>query len=119
MKTVLWVSRHEMTADQFSDLERVMGDKVHLLVFDDTVQDVSVLAPLLQQADAAAVVMPLPLLAQMRRLTGDKPLLCAVSGRKPTGRMRQLDDGRQEKEFAFVHMGWEQIVRLELETKML
>lgn len=31
MKKVLWISRHEMTIDQLSDLERIMGGKVELL----------------------------------------------------------------------------------------
>ena len=31
MKKVLWISRHEMTTAQLSDLERIMGGTVKLL----------------------------------------------------------------------------------------
>lgn len=32
MKKVLWISRHEMTTAQLSDLERIMGGTVKLLL---------------------------------------------------------------------------------------
>ena len=53
MKKVLWVSRHEMTAEQRADLDRVMGG-AELLPWKETVTDVAQLLPLLEQADAAA-----------------------------------------------------------------
>ena len=46
MKKVLWVSRHEMTAEQRADLDRVMGG-AELLPWKETVTDVAQLLPLL------------------------------------------------------------------------
>ena len=119
MKTVLWISRHEMTAAQAADLERIMGGPVHLLPWRDTVRDVSVLAPLVEEADAVAAVLPLELMARLLKLAGEKPVLQAVSERRPTGRTRATPEGGSEPEFAFVHRCWQQLVRLELETRTL
>ena len=119
MKRILWVSRHEMTPDQRADLERIMGGPVELLPWRDTVADAAELAPALARADAAAAVLPTELLAGLLALAGDKPVLLAVSGREATGRALTTPDGRQEAEFAYVHRGWRQLVRLELETRQL
>lgn len=119
MRTVLWVSRHEMTDAQLADLERIMEGSVRLLPWRDTVRDAAVLAPAVEEADAVAAVLPPELMAQLLRLAGEKPLLQAVSRRLPTGRTRITPEGRREPEFAFVHDCWQQVVRLEIETKKL
>ena len=119
MKRVLWVSRHRMTPEQRADLERVMGGPVELACWRDTVRDVRQLSPALDQADAAAVVLPLELLGQLLPLAGSKPVLQAVSARRATGRTVTAPDGQEEPEFAFVHQGWRQVLRLDLETKPL
>lgn len=119
MKRVLWVSRHEMTRDQRADLERALGGPVELIPWRDTVADAAQLLPALEGTDAAAVVLPVELLAQLLPLAGERPVLTAASGREATGRVHTLPDGRREPEFAFVHRGWRQILRLELETRLL
>ena len=119
MKNVLWISRHEMTDVQLADLERIMGGPVHLLLWRDTVRDVSALAPAVERSDAVAAVLPLELMAALLRLAGERPLLQAVSERRPTGKLRTTPEGKTEPEFAFVHRCWQQLVRLELETKIL
>lgn len=119
MKRVLWISRHQMTPFQRQDLETALGDRVELLLWTDTVGTVEELRPALDRADAVAAVLPVSLLARLWALCGEKPLLQAVSRREATGVLRTLPDGRQEEEFRFVHAGWQQICRLELETKML
>lgn len=119
MKKVLWVSRHEMTPSQRADLERVMQDSVELNHWRNTVEDVQELAPAIEQADSLAVVLPLQMLAQVFALAGEKPVLQAISGRERTGRTILLSDGRQEPEFLYVHRGWQQLIRLDLETRML
>lgn len=83
MKKVLWVSRHEMTAEQRADLDRVMGG-AELLPWKETVTDVAQLLPLLEQADAVAAVLPPELLAKLLTLAGNKPVLRAVSERRAT-----------------------------------
>lgn len=119
MKKVLWISRHEMTPAQRSDLERVMGGPVELLPWPDTIRDAEELAPAIAESDAVAAVLPPELLCRVLHLAGGKPVMQSVSSRKPTGRTVTTPDGRQEVEFAFVHTGWQQIVRMELETRML
>lgn len=118
MKKVLWISRHEMTPEQRSDLDRITGG-AELLLWKETVTDIAKLLPLLQKADAVAAVLPPELLAELLALAGDKPVLRAVSERKATGRFRTLPDGRREQEFAYVHGGWEQLLRMDVRTRRL
>ena len=118
MKKVLWISRHEMTPEQRSDLDRITGG-AELLLWKETVTDIAKLLPLLQQADAVAAVLPPELLAELLTLAGDKPVLRAVSERKATGRFHTLPDGRREQEFAYVHGGWEQLLRMDVRTRRL
>ena len=101
------------------DLERVMGGAVTLLPWRDTVRDVELLRPLVAECDAVAAVLPPELLGPLLRMAAGKPLLRAVSGRVPTGRTLTLPDGRREPEFAFVHRGWEQILRAEFVSRMV
>lgn len=119
MKQVLWISRHEMTAEQRADLERAMGSPVALLPWRDTVTDVWELLPALRDADAVAAVLPPELLGALLRIAGEKPVLLSQSARIPTGRTRASPEGGQEPEFAFVHTGWRRLVRLEIETMPL
>ena len=119
MKRVLWISRHQMTAEQRSDLERVMGEAVELRPWTETVEDLTELCPEVERADAVAAVLPVELLAELVRLAGKRPVLQTAAVRTPTGRVRTLPDGRREPEFAFAHGGWRQILRLELEVRDL
>ena len=119
MKKVLWISRHEMTPAQRADLERVMGGPVELLPWRDTVRQAAALAPAIAESAAVAAVLPVELLCEVLHLAGGRPVMQSLSARRPTGRTVSMPDGRQEPEFAFVHTGWQQIVRLELETRML
>lgn len=119
MKRVLWVSRHPMTGEQRTDLERIMGGAVELLCWPDTVRDAAELAPALERADAAAVVLPLELLERLLPLARGKPVLLAASARRATGRVVTNANGQAEPEFAFVHQSWRQLVRLELELRPL
>lgn len=117
MKQILWISRHEMTPPQQADLERIMGGPVRLLPWRDTVRDAAELVPSLRTADAVAAVLPPELLSQLLAAAGEKPVLRAISRREPTGQIRTLPDGQSEPEFAFVHDGWEQVLRIEIQTR--
>lgn len=119
MKQVLWISRHEMTRPQQQDLQRILGGPFTLVQWKENVTDVDSLAPLVEQADVIAAVLPTELLAKLWKLAGEKPLLQAVSGRIPTGKILLLPDGRSEPEYIFSHKAWQQILRLEIETKIL
>ena len=118
-KTVLWISRHPMTGEQLAGLERVMGGPVRLEVWADTVEDVEQLRPLLDRADAAAAVLPPELLERLLALAGSKPVLLSSSRRVPTGRWLERPDGQREREFAFAHAGWRQLVELRVRTRAL
>lgn len=119
MKKVLWVSQHQMTQEQRADLERVMEDEVELLQYKDTLENVEDLKPFLENVQAVAVVLPLEMVAKLVSLVGNRPILQAVSWRIPTGRIRQLADGRMEEEFLFEHRCWQQILELKLSVKTL
>lgn len=119
MKRVLWVSRHEMTEPQLKDLERIMEAPVELLPWRETVRSADELADCAKTVDALAVVLPPDLLEGVLAIADGRPVLRAVAGRKPTGRVTILPDGRREPEFAFVHLGWEQILRATFRTQRL
>lgn len=116
MKTVLWISRHNMTPEQLDDLVRIMGGPVCLHQWRDTVTDIAALASAVREADVVAAVLPPELLAELLRLAEGKPIFFAVSRRVPTGRMVDSPSGRPEPEFAFAHRCWRQLLRLEIET---
>ena len=119
MKTILWISRHEMTTEQMTDLERIMQDNIQLLCCRDTVNQIETILPLLEQADAIAAVLPLGLMSQLVSHANGKLVMQSVSARVPTGIYRTLPDGRTEQEFQFVHQCWQQIIKLEYEVKTL
>ena len=119
MKTVLWISRHEMTDTQWQDLKRIMGGPVRLIPWKDTVQEVSELSGAVAKADVIAAVLPLTMMGDLLRLADGKPVIQAVSERVPAGTLRRLPDGRAEPQFEFVHRHWQQVLRLECRTRIL
>ncbi len=118
-RRVLWVSRHSMTEDQRQDLERIMGGPVELDTWSDTVQDVEELRPRLREADAVAAVLPTEKLADLLKIAGKRPVLQAESARVPTGRWTIQPGGAVEREFAFIHQGWKQILEVRIRTRAL
>mgnify|MGYP000548776633 CR=1 FL=1 len=118
-RRVLWVSRHTMTENQRQDLERIMGGPVELDTWSDTVRDVEELRPRLREADAVAAVLPTEKLAELLKIAGKCPVLQAKSARVPTGRFTVQPGGTAEREFAFVHQGWQQILEVRIRTRAL
>ncbi|MBE5709926.1 MAG: hypothetical protein EGR51_08555 [Oscillibacter sp.] len=118
-RRVLWVSRHTMTENQRQDLERIMGGPVELDTWSDTVRDVKELRPRLREADAVAAVLPTEKLAELLKIAGKCPVLQAKSARVPTGRFTVQPGGTAEREFAFVHQGWQQILEVRIRTRAL
>lgn len=119
LKQILWISRHEMTPDQYADLERIMDEPIKLIPWRETVHDVAELAPWLSQVDVIAAVLPITILAQLFSLSPGIPIIQAISGRKATGQTIITPNGQQESEFIFAHLGWQQIIHLEIKTKIL
>ena len=64
-----------------------------------------------------AAVLPLELLPPLLKLTDEKPVLRAVCSRELTGRVVSTQDGRQEPEVRCVHRCWQQLIRVEIETR--
>lgn len=118
-KQVLWISRHTMTTAQREDLERIMGGAVCLTTWLDTVTDMEALRPLVEQVDAIAAVLPAEKMSQLLELAESRPVLQAVSERRPTGQWTVLPDGRREPEFAFVHREWRQVLEIWVRTRVL
>ena len=119
MKKVLWISRHQMTPDQFRDLERIMGEEIKIIQWADTVKTVDELRPYISDVDAIAAVLPLNMICELLPIAEGRPVLCAVSDRKPNGKTVRLPDGRMEQQFDFIHLYWEQVERCEIVTRRL
>lgn len=118
-KKLLWISRHEMTPDQKTDLERIMGGAVEITPWRDTVQDFTPLKPLVRESDAVAAVLPIEKMSQLLKLTQGKPVLQAVSARRPTGQFVRNPNGALEPEFRFIHQYWQQVIRMDVILRRL
>ncbi len=119
MKRVLWISRHQMSQEQLQGLEKAMGEPVELVWWTESVSSIDELRPALEQVDAVAAVLPLELMAQLIQAAGNKPVLRAVGERRLTGRWLDTPNGGREKESQFVYLGWQQVLRVEVEVKPL
>ena len=113
--------RGYITPYMVTDTEKMetVYDDCSVLITDKKISNIQELLPLLEQADAVAAVLPPELLAKLLTLAGNKPVLRAVSERRATGCIRTLPDGRREQEFAYVHAGWEQLLRMDVRTRRL
>ncbi len=119
MKKILWISRHKMTKEQTEDLERILGDTFETHMINKTLNSISQLTEEDLAVDTIAAVLPTHLLADLRQRAGEIPVIQAVSKRAKSGKMTTLSDGSEMDEFIFVHDRWEQIIRLDLELKIL
>ena len=117
MKKILWVSRHQMTNEQLNDLHRIYGE-FSLTQFDQTVETIE--SFLTFHADVYAVVLPLQLLADLKKAT-DAEIIQPVSGRVRTESAKYHNQASDtlETEYIFKHLYWQKINRLELETEKL
>ena len=77
------------------------------------------LMPLIEQADAIAAVLPLQMQANLLKVAEGKPVLQAVAERVLSETERTLEDGRKEREVQFIHKRWEQLLRIEVQTRVL
>lgn len=133
MKKLLWFSRHAMTADQLSDLRRVMGGDVHITQISgsptnvhvpfealmpdvgETIADVILtgtqppLKELVKSFEEVAVVLPINMLQQLLPFSGSGRLLQAVSKRI------LLDEGKVQ----FSHDKWQSVKEIRIVTEDL
>ena len=114
MKKVLWVSRHLMTEEQYSDLCRGLDDDVELIHWQGTVGDVKELCPALKEADAVAAVLPPELLGELLEIAEGRPVLRSINERSLT----EPKDGT-EPQVIFCHKCWEKVLKIEIVTERL
>lgn len=115
MKKVLWVSRHEMTAEQLNDLKRIYGE-VTVEKLDATVKRAEEITAI--PADIYAVVLPTDMIADLLHKTTN-PVISAVSERVKEGTVLNPATGKEEAQYVFRHVAWKQFVRIEIETVTL
>ena len=120
MKKILWVSRHQMTEEQLDDLKRIYGE-FELVKFDQTVSNVKEIIEAGKNCDILAVVLPPALLADLvNPRNNEKPVIRAIASRVETGnKILNPATGKKELEYKFVHVAWEQVLKIEIITKKL
>ena len=106
---VLWFSRHNMTASQIMDLERIFG-KVNIHQVSRTIQHATELKREIHENDVIAIVAPLPLQKEFLELAGDKPVIFCKN-------KRILDENGGKVRFIFD--GWFKIKKIDVVTESL
>lgn len=109
-KNILWFSRHDMSKEQFKDLQRIYGQNILINQINRTIKSAYELADEIEAADIIAIVAPINLQTQFLKLANGKPVISARSKRI------LLEDG-EKVEFRFD--GWYQIEKIEIVTKDL
>lgn len=115
MKNVLWISRRQLSKDQFCDLERIYGE-VEVRQHSENVWCVSDLRDEIADADVIAAVLPVNsstvrILSDLLREAGEKPVI--------RSRMRRTlapDPDGGEPKTVMNHEAWEQVLRVQVET---
>ena len=117
---ILWLSRHNMTNEQIADLKRIYGD-VEIKHYTDTVSSWKDVVEIGEDCDVLAVVLPPAILADLvNPRNNNKPVIRAIANRVETGNtVINPATGKEEKEYMFVHAGWEKIVKIEIVTERL
>lgn len=115
MTKVLWLSRHTMTEEQLSDLNRIYG-KVELITFDQPVSNWKDVLEVGKDCDVLAVVLPPAILTDLTNpRNNQKPVIRAKANRVPTGKtVINSATGKEEIEYQFQHAGWERVVKIEV-----
>jgi len=110
IKKVLWFSRHEMSQDQKTDLQRIYGD-ISITQVNKTIQSVYELKDDINNYDIIAIVAPIHLQQQFLKIAKDKPIISC--------RNKRVFDPADNTKVNFVFDGWYQIVKIEVATKDL
>jgi hypothetical protein len=105
-KKVMWFSRHELSPEQFGDLERIYGPVV-VNQINKTITKAAELKNDIEEADVVAIVAPLPLQQEFLHLAGpDKPVIFCKNDR--------LVDPADNSKVKFVHAGWFRIKEIKV-----
>lgn len=114
MKKVLWVSRHEMTEAQKSDLKRIIHGDFETHMIRNTIKNVSEITKYIAGIDIIAAVLPARLMSELLKEVKDVKIIQSVSKR-----IEVMHNENGESEFLFVHDRWEQVIKLDIELKLL
>lgn len=112
-KKVLWFSRHEMSNEQLSDLERIFG-QVEINQVNKTVQTAFELKEEIEAADVVAIVAPINMQQQFLKLAGNRPVITATSERI----LKKQADGSEDK-VVFQFKNWLKLIKIEVVTEVL
>ncbi len=120
MTRILWLSRHTMTVEQLTDLQRIYGE-VEIVTFDQSVASWKDVVAAGEDCDVLAVVLPPAILADLTNPRNNaKPVIRAKANRVPTGQtVLNPATGKEETEYKFEHAGWERVVKIEVITEDL
>ena len=117
-KKILWLSRHDLTTEQASDLERIYGD-IEIKKVSVTVESAKDVVACGSDCDIFAVVLPDRVLQELIKRT-NKPIIMSVACRMFTGKyIINPATGKHEKEYMFRHRYWERIKKFIRETEIL
>ena len=120
MTQILWLSRHNMTAAQVADLNRIYGE-IEVKTFDQSVTGWKDVVEAGADCDVLAVVLPPAILADLTNPRNNtKPVIRAKANRVPTGNtIVNPATGKEETEYRFEHAGWEKVIKIEVVVEAL
>ena len=110
MKKILWFSRHEMTAEQKKDLERIYGP-ITITQINRTINSAYELKDEIEGHDVIAIVAPDQLKQEFLQIAGDKPVISC--------RNKRVFDPADNTKVTFVFDGWYEILEFKVITRDL
>lgn len=120
---ILWFSRHQMSAEQLADLERIYGT-VEINQISSTINSAYDIKDAIEKNDVIAIVAPINLQAQFLQIAGERPVISCRNKRVLTP---GYGEGIQNMninpgsfiggiDVSFVFDGWFQIDKIEVIT---
>lgn len=118
-KKILWLSRHDMTEEQVSDLKRIYGDDTEVTKVDKTIKTADDILDGTDAFDIFAVVLPIDLIADLFAKT-NKEIITAKSERVRTNEtVFNPATQKNEPQFKFVHKCWQRYKTVKIEMEQL
>ena len=112
---ILWVSRHQLTSEQLSGLEKIARTDVEIKTLNKTISSVDEIVKESEDCDFIAVVLPVGLLAELyENLKPDQTILVPRSKRL----MVPSEDGTENK-VIFAYDGWEVIEKVAYKSHII
>jgi hypothetical protein len=124
IKKMLWLSRHFLTREQKADLSRIFGEDLIIDHCSWQVLSGEEVYSLAQGYELLGIVLPMHLINEVfeikKKNNWKVQIIYSVAARHETGKMiLNPANGQAEKEFAFSHVRWEELVDMQAVTKKL